>query len=34
MKDVVNDTAVVGCELHVKCHGIQPAGKVVMQLSR
>ena len=27
LKDVVNDTAVVGCELHVKCHGTQPAGR-------
>ena len=29
LKDVVNDTAVVGCELHLKCHGTQPAGKAV-----
>jgi len=29
LKEAVSDTAVVGCELHVKCHGPQPAGKAV-----
>ena len=29
LKEAVSDTAVVGCELHVKCHGCQPAGKAI-----
>ena len=29
LKDVVSNTAVVGCKLHVKFHGPQSAGKAV-----
>ena len=30
LKDVVSNTAVVGCELHVKWHGPQSAGKAAI----